>query len=71
MPKHHFVRKLSGFGLCVPSSSPDASMMCPMNVTIVCVAGAATMAMILIQIVGKSFTLILSDSLCIVMFSWA
>ena len=42
-------------------------MMCPINVTIVRVAGAATMAIIPIQIVGNSFTLIPSDSLCIVM----
>jgi len=38
-----------------------------MNVTIVQVAGAATMAIITIQIVGNSFTLIPSDSLCRVM----
>jgi len=42
-------------------------MMYPINVTIVRVAGAATMAIIPIQIVGNSFTLIPSDSLSIVM----
>jgi len=41
-------------------------MMCPMNVTIDRVAGAATMAIIPIQIVGNSFTLIPGASLCIV-----
>ena len=40
-----------------------------MNVTNVRVAGAATMAIIPIKIVGNSFTLIPSDSLCIVMSS--
>jgi len=69
IPKPHFVGKISTFGLCVPCSSPDDSMMCPINVKIVRVAGAATMAIIPIQIVGNSFTLIPSDSLCIVISS--
>jgi len=47
-------------------NSPDDSMMCPTNVAIDCVAGAATMAIIPIPIVGNSFTVIASDSLCIV-----
>jgi len=50
----------------VPSNSPDDSMMCPTNLAIVCVAGAATMAIIAIPIVGNSFTVIPSYSLCIV-----
>jgi len=41
-------------------------MMCPTNVAIVCVAGAATMAIIPILIVRNSFTVIPSDSLGIV-----
>jgi len=67
MSKAHLVGKLSSFGLCVPCSSPDDSIQCPINVTIVRVAGAATMALIPIQIIANSFTLIKSDSLCIVM----
>jgi len=38
-----------------------------MNVTIVRVVGAATMAIIPIQIVGNSFTFTPTDSLCRVM----
>jgi len=38
-----------------------------MNVTIVRVVGAVTMAIIPIQVVGNSFTLIPTDSLCRVM----
>jgi len=68
IPKNHFVGNISTFGLCVPCSSPDNSMMCSLNVTIVSVAGTATMNIIIpIQIVGNSFTLIPSDTLCIVM----
>jgi len=43
--------------------------MCPMNVMIVRVVGSAIMAIIQIQIVGNSFTLIPSDALCIVIRS--
>jgi len=67
MPKPHLVGKLSTFELCVPCGSPDDSILCPINVTIVHVAGAATMAIIPIQIIDNSFTLIQSESLCIVM----
>jgi len=41
-------------------------MMWPTNVAIVCVTGAATMEIIPIPIMGNSFTVIPSDSLCIV-----
>ena len=67
MSKPHLVGKLSTFGLCIPCGSPEDSILCPINVTIVRVAGAATMASIPIQIIDNSFTLIQSDSLCIVM----
>jgi len=67
IPKPHFVGTISNFRLCVPCNPHDDSMMCPMNVSIVRVEGAATMAIIPIQIVGNCFTLIPSDSLCIVM----
>jgi len=67
IPKPHFIGKISTFGLCVPGSSPNHSMMCPMNVTIVRVAGAATMAISPIQIIRNSFTLIPSESMCLVM----
>jgi len=46
-------------------------MICPMNVTIVGVAGAAMMAIIPIQIVGNYFTHRPSDSLYIVRFGLA
>ena len=41
-------------------------MMCPTHVAIVSVAGTATIAIIPILIVGNCFTVIPSDSLCIV-----
>jgi len=67
IPNPHFGGTIATFGLCIPCSSPEDSMMCPTNVTIVCVMGAPRMTIILIQIVGNSFTLIPSSSLCIVM----
>jgi len=68
MLKAHLVGKILSFGLCIPCSSPDDSMMHPINVTIARLARAATMAIIPIQIVGNSFTLMTCDSVCIVMF---
>ena len=52
------------------SNSPNDSMM-RVNVSIVYIEGAAMIAIIPIPILGKSFTRIPSDSLCMVISSLA